>query len=204
MATTRARLGRLLPPAVVAALLGALLLASPALAGGSCHAPATDGSGTTVFMRDLCFSPTVLRVKPGQKVTFVNQDGVQHPVVGVGGTWGLPEATLAGSQGSISFDQPGLYPYFCHTHVGMIGVIVVGDAAKAGTATPVQVADPLDAAAPAQAAERATATAPAAATAAAAGAEAPAWASGLALALAVALGAAGAAGAGALVRRARR
>jgi plastocyanin len=205
MATRRPRLGRLLAPAVTAALLGAVMLvvlASPALAGGSCHAAASDGSGATVVMRDLCFTPTVLRAEPGQKITFVNSDGIQHPVVGAGGRWGLPEATLAGSQGSISFDQPGLYPYYCHVHVGMIGVIVVGDSSKAGTATPVQVAAPLDAAAQAQATDQASAPAAAKASAPAD----PDRGRGLALALglAVVLGAAGATGAGALLRRARR
>ena len=191
---------RLLAAALAAALMVLLPLAAPALAGGSCHAPATDGSGTTVVMRELCFTPTVLRVEPGQKVTFVNQDGIQHPVVGMGGLWALPQPILAGTQGTVSFDRPGLYPYYCHIHVGMIGVIVAGDSSKAGTAQPVQVDAPLQAAAAAQAADRA---APAPASAPASAPPTPAWAGGVALVIAAGLGAAVALGASALLRRPR-
>jgi plastocyanin len=151
--------------AVVPVLLVAgLLAAGPALAGGGCHAESlTDRAGTTVDMVDLCFSPAVLRVKPGQVVTFVNRDeGMTHPVSGANNAWNLG----TGDGGSLRFDEAGVYPYFCHVHLGMIGVIVVGDgnsAAPAG-AGPVNASDPA-AVAPAAA----TAPAPAAATAGARG-----------------------------------
>jgi len=133
---------RLLPLAAVlaAALVAAVLAVPAALAGGYCHTPATDERGTTVTMRDYCFSPTVLRVPTGAEVTFVNRDDVAHPTVGRGSNWGVDGGTTG--RDAVRFDEPGIYPYFCHEHIGMIGVVVVGDGRAAATAAPVQVADP--------------------------------------------------------------
>jgi plastocyanin len=188
------RLLRTLPLVAMAALLATTLLAGPALAGGFCHDEAmTDGSGTKVTMRNNCFSPTILRVEPGQTVTFINRDsGVLHPVVGANGTWGLQDGS---GPGAMRFDKAGVYPYFCHVHLGMIGVIVVGDGKGAGLAQPVQVpAEP----ALAGAGSRAAGPAPAAPSG-----QAASWAAGSALAIAVTVGAVGALLATAAVRRGR-
>jgi len=126
--------------ALAAALLAALLQVPAALAGGYCHTPATDGRGTTVTMEDYCYSPTVLRVPSGGRVTFVNADKVAHPTVGRGSDW-YADVGAAG-RATIRFDKPGIYPYFCHTHIGMIGVVVVGDGRGGTAAAPVAVADP--------------------------------------------------------------
>jgi plastocyanin len=161
---------------LAAALLAALFQVPAALAGGYCHTPATDRTGTTVTMKDYCYSPTVLRVPSGGQVTFVNADKVAHPTVGRGSDW-FTEGPAAG-RATVRFDKPGIYPYFCHEHIGMIGVVVVGDG-RGEAAAPVVVADP-PAARPATAAE----------PAAVAGAVAP-WslAGGVLLGLAVAGGA---------------
>jgi plastocyanin len=131
----------LLLAAVLAALAAAVLPARAALAGGYCHTPATDGRGTTVTMREYCYNPTVLRVPAGGRVTFVNADNVAHPTVGRGSDW---FADVSGDgRATVRFDEPGVYPYFCHEHIGMIGVVVVGDGRGAGgVAAPVNVADP--------------------------------------------------------------
>jgi plastocyanin len=159
------------------ALLAALLQVPAALAGGYCGAPVTDGRGTTVTTKDFCYNPTVLRVPSGGQVTFVNADNVAHPTVAQGGEWFADVA--ASGRATVRFDKPGIYPYFCHQHLGMIGVVVVGDG-RGEAAAPVVVADP-PAARPATAAQ---------ASAPAAGAAAP-WslAGGVLLGLAVAGGA---------------
>jgi plastocyanin len=131
----------LLLAAVLAALAAAVLPARAALAGGYCHTPATDGRGTTVTLREYCYNPTVLRVPAGGQVTFVNADNVAHPTVGRGSDW-FADVTGDG-RATVRFDEPGIYPYFCHEHIGMIGVVVVGDGRGAGgAAAPVDVVDP--------------------------------------------------------------
>ena len=131
------------PLLLAAALVAALLPARAALAGGVCRGErVTDAKGTTVTMRDFCYRPTVLRVQPGAQVTFVNKDVEAHPTVGHGGAWGIDGVT-GGRPAAVRFDEPGIYPYFCHQHLGMVGVVVVGDGrAAAGLAAPVDLAGP--------------------------------------------------------------
>ena len=180
----------------VVLLLG-VLTAGPAAAGGTCHQPVTDAAGTRVEMRDMCFSPTVLRVKPGDTVTFVNRDQVAHPVAGANTTWVLDETGSA----SARFDKAGVFAYFCHAHIGMVGVVVVGDGNAAGAAVVDAVQpDPGSAgAAAAPAAAEAPAVAPiAAAEPAAATATAPGQGRTVAV---IAIGALTALGGFALFRR---
>ena len=102
--------------------------AEPAGAGGGCRGTAsTEGAGTAVVMREICFKPTVLHVEAGQAVTWTNEDSAAHSVAGATVEWG--NYTTYGQGGSVSFrfEKPGTYPYYCFEHNGMTGAIVVGD-----------------------------------------------------------------------------
>jgi plastocyanin len=144
----RRRLRVLVP--LLAVLAATMLAAAPAEAGGGCHAPATEGRGTTIALTDLCFTPTVLRVAPGTEVTFVNRDSTVHPLSRPGGEWGW-DGTVGG-RATVQLDQAGTYPFFCYVHPGMVGVVVVGDGRGTGTQV-VHVDDP-EASAPGAAAEQ--------------------------------------------------
>ena len=133
----RRRLRTLVP--LLAVLAATVLAAAPASAGGGCHAPATEGRGTTVALTDLCFTPTVLRVQPGSTVTFVNRDTMAHPLSRPGGEWGWDGGV--GDRTTVRLDRAGTYPFFCYVHPGMVGVVVVGDGRGTG-AQVVQVDDP--------------------------------------------------------------
>jgi plastocyanin len=133
----RRRLRTLVP--LLAVLAATVLAAAPASAGGGCHTPATEGRGTTVALTDLCFTPTVLRVQPGSTVTFVNRDTMAHPLSRPGGEWGWDGGV--GDRTTVRLDQAGTYPFFCHVHPGMVGVVVAGDGRGTG-AQVVQVDDP--------------------------------------------------------------
>jgi plastocyanin len=133
----RRRLRALVP--LLAVLAATVLAAAPASAGGGCHAPATEGRGTTVALVDLCFTPTVLRVAPGTTVTFDNRDTMAHPLSRPGGEWGWDG--MAGDRATVRLERAGTYPFFCYVHPGMVGVVVVGDGHGTG-AQVVQVDDP--------------------------------------------------------------
>jgi plastocyanin len=150
---------RLLVLVLLSTVLAATVLAAapPAAAGGGCHRPATEGRGTTLALNDLCFSPTVLRVAPGSEVTIVNRDAIEHPLARPGGEWGWDGAP--GDRATVRPDRPGIYPFFCHVHPSMVGVVVVGDGKGAGGSV-VEVAD--SQAAPAGASATASEPAPAA------------------------------------------
>jgi plastocyanin len=103
--------------------------------GGGCGADVTDRSGTTVDIQNFCFSPTVLRAEPGQRITFSNLDATGHTVLGANGSWGSFDL-LHARTGTVSyrFVRPGVYAYVCTYHPGMVGTIVVGNATGPGEA----------------------------------------------------------------------
>jgi len=113
-----------------------LAAAAPASAGGACGEPLEDARAVSVDAKQNCFLATVTRVDVGATVTWTNWDDVAHTVSGAGGSFGggdlQPRASL-----SYRFERPGVYPYFCHFHPGMVGAVVVGDgsAPVAATAT---------------------------------------------------------------------
>jgi plastocyanin len=115
--------------AVGAVLLGALVLlpgVASASGGGGCGQPVTDERATGVDIEDFCFSPTIVRVGVGDAVTFTNVDPVPHSVLGANATWG-DYAGFKQKSMTYRFSEPGVYPYVCTYHVGMVGVVVVGD-----------------------------------------------------------------------------
>jgi plastocyanin len=124
---------------IVAAFVAALALpALPAGAGGGCHSGATQGEGDTVEMVDACFTPSILRVQPGDAVTFVNRDSLIHNVGG--NLWGNLDDMNRGDAFTATFDEEGVYPFACSYHPGMTGAIVVGSGSGAGNGEDVGVA----------------------------------------------------------------
>jgi plastocyanin len=106
--------------------------------GGGCHEPVSDGTGTTVDLKNNCFMDTVLHVDEGATVTWTNADSWQHTVTSAGanqpGGWGDFEPLEGGQTVAHTFENNGVYPYFCLFHPSMIGAIVVGDGSGAGPA----------------------------------------------------------------------
>ncbi len=117
------------PLVMVAAVIAATvwILAAPASAGGGCHLSATEATGTEVELKDMCFTPTILHVQPGQTITWTNVDDMQHVVAGQSGEWGNFEGLNRGQTLSYRFTKSGVYPYTCFLHPGMNGAVVVGD-----------------------------------------------------------------------------
>ncbi|MFN2489966.1 MAG: cupredoxin domain-containing protein [Actinomycetota bacterium] len=124
--------GRRLVLVLVASVATAVFPAGGAKAGGFCSGyegeRLTDASGATVEMKGNCFTPTVLRVRPGATVTFSNQDPEAHAVGGAAGSFGDMHREIApGKSVRYRFEDEGTFPYVCIFHPGMAGAIVVGD-----------------------------------------------------------------------------
>jgi plastocyanin len=148
--------------AIVATLVVAAIWSwgGTASAGGGClhGTPPSEGEGTVVEMVDECFTPTVLHVDPGTTVTFVNRDGVNHQVAGVGDTWGSLTELRRGDRVTYTFETDGVYVYSCWLHPGMVGAVVAGSGAgpgglqelsvTGGTVTSVEAAPPASATSP--------------------------------------------------------
>jgi plastocyanin len=114
-----------------------LLPVVPATAGGGghqCIETFSDEATTEVGLDGTCFTPTVIRIRPGDTVTWTNNEGVPHTVSGAGDLWGGYRDMGLGDSVSYRFDESGTFPYFCVYHPGMVGAVVVGDG-KAATSS---------------------------------------------------------------------
>ena len=80
----------------------------------------------TVTIDNFAFSPPVLTVAPGTRVTWTNKDEEPHTVMSAdaGQTFKSP-ALDTDDKFAFTFDRPGTYKYFCSIHPHMSGTIVV-------------------------------------------------------------------------------
>ena len=120
---------RLLIVATLVSCLVGILAPAPAAAGGFCsQAGFSDQATTDIGMAEMCFTPTVARIEPGDTVTFHNKDKTLHMVGGVTNVFGdLHTEVPSETSVSYRFNNEGVYPYVCLLHPGMGGAIVVGD-----------------------------------------------------------------------------
>ena len=113
----------------------AMVGAPSALAGGGCHGPMglemTSESGDHGFIAECAYTPTVLYVEPGDRVTWSNKDPYDHTVTGAAFSWGSERALGQGDTISFAFKEEGVFPYYCAYHPAMVGAVVVGDPSAA-------------------------------------------------------------------------
>jgi plastocyanin len=119
---------------VAAALVGPMATSAAASGGGGCGRPVSDATGTSVRIRDFCFLPTILRVRRGQAVVFENRDSFSHIVLGANAVWGSFGQLRERHDVAYRFTRPGIYPYVCTYHPGMVGAVVVGHGKARGEA----------------------------------------------------------------------
>lgn len=115
--------------------------AGVALILSGCAGGADAPDSINVSMKDDFFSREVVRIGVGDTVRFVNDGRVPHNAIDVEGRWStgltaggdLRDLMDPGERVSITFDEPGVYPFFCSLHApddassGMVGTLVVGD-----------------------------------------------------------------------------
>ncbi|MEP6759391.1 MAG: plastocyanin/azurin family copper-binding protein [Actinomycetota bacterium] len=86
--------------------------------------------GATVKVLDNVFAQQIVRIQPGQTVEWTNEGRAPHTVTADDGSWDSGDLQ-PGAAFSHTFDQPGIYTYYCRYHggpgVGMIGTVAVGD-----------------------------------------------------------------------------
>jgi plastocyanin len=92
-----------------------------------------DGSEVQVSALDNTFRVPNIEVEPGTTVVWENKGRNDHDVLPVSGdAWGVqPDAFAPGDVYSTTFDEPGVYRYYCSIHgtteEGMVGAVVVSD-----------------------------------------------------------------------------
>lgn len=118
---------------IAAAAIVATMAPAAQAGGGGCHDDqSSEGTGTRVALKDFCFAPTVIHVRPGATVTWENVDDAPHTVTGMPGTFDSDDLKL-GDKFTHTFAEAGTYAYYCVVHRRMAGAVVVaGDISKAG------------------------------------------------------------------------
>jgi plastocyanin len=123
----------------LAALLGTLGLGAGVLIGcfserdatappveGQCTIP-LEGSvpgSIIVVIRDFTFQPVALRVRAGDRVTWINCDVDAHTSSADGSQWTSP-LLAPGDAFTQSFPAPGEFGYHCDPHPFMTGRVTV-------------------------------------------------------------------------------
>jgi len=86
----------------------------------------------TIDLKDIAFNPKNVKISKGTKVTWANQDSVEHTV----NTDSHPAHTYYPAQNSrtlkkgdvysVTFTEPGIYPYHCTPHADVMkGAVLV-------------------------------------------------------------------------------
>jgi amicyanin len=89
------------------------------------------GGGVQVGLKNIQFDPKDVTVKPGETITFTNDEAVPHDVHKQSGpgpdfSSGADGGMQEGDTFELKLDEPGKYDYVCHVHApGMAGTITV-------------------------------------------------------------------------------
>jgi plastocyanin len=83
----------------------------------------------TVDIQVFQFQPGAIEVRAGTAVTWTNRDDIEHTVTSGdpehrGGRFDL-RLPGRGTTTTVTFSEPGVYPYFCDRHPSMRGEIRV-------------------------------------------------------------------------------
>ena len=87
---------------------------------------AVGAGGTPVAITNFAFEPQELQVAPGTKVTWTNKDSATHAVQDLSElNRPISPDLLEGYSFSITYKEPGSYPYNCGRHPFMTGTVKV-------------------------------------------------------------------------------
>ncbi|MEV0371666.1 cupredoxin domain-containing protein [Streptomyces sp. NPDC050636] len=85
------------------------------------------GGQARITIKDFAFDPATLTVRPGAKVTVVNEDSAPHTVTATG-TKSFDTGSIGPGE-TATFTAPskaGSHPYICDFHQSMKGTLTVG------------------------------------------------------------------------------
>jgi plastocyanin len=93
--------------------------------GASTAAASSSGGGVAIKMQNIAFDPKAVTVKVGQKVTWTNEDTVDHNVTSQSGE--TIKSDNFGKGGTFSFTPKtaGKISYVCTLHPGMTATLTV-------------------------------------------------------------------------------
>jgi plastocyanin len=98
---------------------------SGSTAAPAASTPAAASGGVKISMKNIAFNPKAVTVKAGQKITWVDEEPVEHNVVATSGADFKSETF--GQDGTFEFTpkEAGEIKYECTLHPGMEGTLTV-------------------------------------------------------------------------------
>ena len=93
---------------------------------GECRFPIGDGlpGSTVVVIRGFAFGPAEVRVRAGERVTWINCDEDAHTSTADGAEWQSP-LLAPGDIFTQTFPSAGAFDYHCEPHPFMTGQVIV-------------------------------------------------------------------------------
>ena len=91
----------------------------------STAAAASSGGGVAIKMQNIAFDPKAVTVKVGQKVTWTNDDSVDHNVTSQSGETIKSDNFGKGATFSFTPKKAGTIKYVCTIHPGMTATLTV-------------------------------------------------------------------------------
>jgi plastocyanin len=101
-------------------------LAALVLTAGITTSRSVRAADATITIDNFTFTPAQLKVAPGTKVTWVNNDDIPHQIVDATDARAIKSPPLdTGDRFSFVYAKTGTYPYFCGLHPHMQGTVIV-------------------------------------------------------------------------------
>ena len=101
-------------------------LAALVLTAGVATSRAVRAADVTITIDNFTFTPAQIRVAPGTKVTWVNNDDIPHLIVDATDPRAMKSPPLdTDDRFSFTYAKAGTYPYFCGLHPHMQGTVIV-------------------------------------------------------------------------------
>jgi plastocyanin len=104
---------------------GSSSTSTPAASSSTSTAAASSGGGVAIKMQNIAFAPKAVTVKVGQKVTWTNDDSVDHNVTSQSGESIKSDNFGKGATFSFTPTKAGTIKYVCTIHPGMDGTLTV-------------------------------------------------------------------------------
>jgi plastocyanin len=99
---------------------------APTAAGGVCNVELGEAfpGSTVVLIQSFTFQPFEVRVRAGERVTWINCDQEAHTSTADNGEWASP-LLAPGQAFTQTFATIGQFDYFCEPHPFMTGRVIV-------------------------------------------------------------------------------
>ena len=114
------------PLLAIAAIAGTLALAG---CGGDDDDGGDSGTGEAgaVQILDFKYLPETIEVSAGSEVVWTNDDTTEHTATLDDNSLDTESIAGEGATGSLTFDEPGTYAYYCLFHPFMKGQVEVAE-----------------------------------------------------------------------------